>query len=135
LIACLDPDAVAWGRFDVRIEGQSHWFPIISTLINWRSRWTGVATGDQGLFMTRRAYAAVGGFPPLPLMEDVAITKALRRRAPPICLAAPISTSGRRWEKHGVLRTVWLMWQLRFDFWRGVAASELHARYYGSGRP
>jgi rSAM/selenodomain-associated transferase 2 len=121
----------SWGRFDVVIEGRSAWLPVIAWFMNQRSRLTGIATGDQGLFMTRAAFERVGGYAPVPLMEDVAMSAALKRLAPPACLRARIRTSGRRWDTRGALRTILLMWRLRFDYWRGVPADQLHARYYG----
>lgn len=127
-------DPRAWGRFDVTVQGRSAWFPVISWFINQRSRATGIATGDQGIFLTRAAFEAVGGFPSLPLMEDVAICKRLKRLARPVCLRQKMITSGRRWERHGVWHTIFLMWRLRFDYWRGVPAEALHARYYGPQR-
>jgi rSAM/selenodomain-associated transferase 2 len=119
----------AWGRFDVRIHGHARMFPLISTMINVRSRLSGIATGDQALFMTRAAYARVGGFPDLPLMEDVEICKRLKRHSRPLCLRQRVVTSGRRWETRGVWRTIVLMWRLRFAYWRGTPAEQL-ARLY-----
>ena len=118
-----------WGRFDVRIRGQARMFPVISTMINLRSRLSGIATGDQALFMTRATFQNVGGFPDLPLMEDVEICKRLKRRSRPLCLRARVSTSGRRWETRGVWRTIVLMWRLRFAYWCGTPADQL-ARLY-----
>ncbi len=120
----------AWGRFDVHIEGRSHWLPIVAAMMNLRSRLTGIATGDQALFVTRAAFDAVGGFPAQPLMEDIELSKRLQRIGPPACLRARVATSGRRWDRHGAWRTILLMWRLRFDYWRGVPASRLVARYY-----
>ena len=119
----------AWGRFDVRIIGRPRMLRVVASLMNWRSRLTGVATGDQGLFMTRTAFAAVGGFPEQPLMEDIDISIRLRRLSPPLCLRGPLLTSGRRWETRGVWRTIWLMWRLRLDHWRGVPVEQLAERY------
>jgi rSAM/selenodomain-associated transferase 2 len=118
-----------WGRFDVRIRGHARMFPVISTLINWRSRLSGIATGDQALFMTRAAYLTVGGFPEMPLMEDVEICRRLKRQSRPLCLRERVATSGRRWETRGVWRTILLMWRLRFEYWRGTPAEQL-ARLY-----
>jgi rSAM/selenodomain-associated transferase 2 len=119
-----------WGRFDVAIEGRSTWLPVIATLMNLRSRLTGIATGDQAIFVTRAAFDAVGGYPEQPLMEDIELSKRLKRIGPPACLRARAVTSGRRWEQHGVWRTILLMWRLRFDYWRGVPAARLAARYH-----
>jgi rSAM/selenodomain-associated transferase 2 len=118
-----------WGRFDVRIRGRSRMFPVISTMINLRSRLSGIATGDQSLFMTRAAYRSVGGFPDLPLMEDVEICKRLKRHSRPVCLHGPVVTSGRRWETRGVWRTILLMWHLRFAYWCGTPAERLAQLY------
>ncbi|MCX2843029.1 TIGR04283 family arsenosugar biosynthesis glycosyltransferase, partial [Microbulbifer thermotolerans] len=109
-----------WGRFDVRISGNSIWFPLIATLINWRSRISGIATGDQGIFVRRDLFEELGGFADQPLMEDIALSGRLLELARPACIRARVTTSGRRWQKYGVLRTVLLMWRLRFDYWRGV---------------
>jgi rSAM/selenodomain-associated transferase 2 len=129
VIAGLQDGRHRWGRFDVRIRGRSRMFPLIGTMINLRSRLSGIATGDQALFMTRAAYSAVGGFPDLPLMEDVEICKRLKRLSRPACLAEPVVTSGRRWETRGVWRTILLMWRLRFAYWSGTPAEQL-ARLY-----
>ncbi len=121
-----------WGRFDIRITGGHFMFAVISWFMNHRSRLTGIATGDQGLFMTRRSYDAIGGFPAQSLMEDVELCKRLKgaHLAGPALLAERITTSGRRWQQHGVWRTILLMWRLRFQYWRGTPAAELHAAYY-----
>lgn len=119
----------AWGRFDVCIAGHPFMLRVIAYLMNWRSRLTGIATGDQAMFMTRRAFESVGGFPDQPLMEDVEMSKRLLALSKPICLADRVVTSGRRWEAHGVWRTIWLMWRLRWAYWRGADAAEL-ARWY-----
>jgi rSAM/selenodomain-associated transferase 2 len=118
-----------WGRFDVHIVGRHRMLPVIATLMNWRSRHTGIATGDQAIFVTRKAFDAVGGYPDIALMEDIALSRALRRRSPPACLSARVRTSGRRWEQHGVWRTIWLMWRLRAAYWLGADPVELARRY------
>ena len=125
------PDAATWkwGRFDVRIEGRSPLLAVIATFMNWRSQVTGIATGDQAMFVTRAAFAGVGGFPQIPLMEDVALSKALKRVSRPLCLAARVVTSGRRWERGGVIRTVLLMWRLRLAYFFGVEPAVLARRY------
>ena len=119
----------SWGRFDVRIVGSSPWLKVISFCMNWRSRLTGIATGDQTIFMTREAFNKVGGFPEQPLMEDIEMSKRLKRLSPPVCLPERVVTSGRRWDQNGVWKTILLMWRLRWAYWRGVPASEL-ARLY-----
>lgn len=118
-----------WGRFDVSIEGQPRMLRVVAALMNLRSRLTGMATGDQALFMTRQAFALVGGFPALALMEDIEMSRRLKRLSPPVCLRAKVITSGRRWETRGVWRTIFLMWRLRWAYWRGVPASELARAY------
>jgi rSAM/selenodomain-associated transferase 2 len=117
-----------WGRFDVRIAGAHRLFPVIAAAMNLRSRITGIVTGDQAIFTTRSAFGP--GFPDLPLMEDIALTKRLKRIGPPLGIAAPVVTSGRRWEKHGVTRTILLMWWLRFAYFLGANPARL-ARSYG----
>jgi rSAM/selenodomain-associated transferase 2 len=120
----------AWGRFDVRITGRSRWLPIVSALMNLRSRTTGIATGDQAIFMTRAAFDAVGGFPEQPLMEDIEISRRLKHRfGRPACLRTRVATSGRRWDERGAWRTIVLMWRLRWAYWRGVSAQAIAARY------
>lgn len=118
-----------WGRFDVRISGRSPLLRVVAALMNLRSRLTGIATGDQAIFVRRDAFAAVGGFPLQPLMEDIEISRRLRCRSRPVCLRQRATTSGRRWEQRGVWRTVWLMWWLRWAYWRGVPAEVLAEAY------
>lgn len=118
-----------WGRFDVRIKGRSWVLRVIARLMNWRSRLTGIATGDQAMFATRAAFEAVGGFPDQPLMEDIELSKRLRALSPPACLRDRVTTSGRRWEARGVWRTIFLMWRLRWAYWRGVPARVLTSSY------
>ncbi|MFM7295095.1 MAG: TIGR04283 family arsenosugar biosynthesis glycosyltransferase [Burkholderiales bacterium] len=132
LIASAIESGQTWGRFDVSIRGTHFMLPIVAWFMNRRSRLSGISTGDQGLFVTRHAFDRVGGFPPQPLMEDVEICKRLRKLTPPACLSARMSTSGRRWEKNGVWRTIFLMWKLRFQYWRGANPDELYGIYYGS---
>jgi rSAM/selenodomain-associated transferase 2 len=119
-----------WGRFDVILEGRSVWLRVIAAMMNLRSRLTGIATGDQAIFVTPAAFAAAGAYPDQPLMEDIELSKRLKHLGPPACLRARVTTSARRWEKDGVWRTILLMWRLRFDYWRGVPAVKLHAWYY-----
>lgn len=118
-----------WGRFDVRIGGRSPLLRVVAALMNLRSRLTGIATGDQAIFVRRAAFAAVGGFPLQPLMEDIEISRRLRCRSRPVCLRQRATTSGRRWEQRGVWRTIWLMWRLRWAYWRGVPAEVLAEAY------
>ncbi|PWG64147.1 glycosyl transferase [Spiribacter halobius] len=120
----------AWGRFDVAIAGRARTLRVIAWCMNRRSCLTGIATGDQALFVRRRAFEAVGGFPDQPLMEDIALSRSLRRRFGwPACPHGPVVTSGRRWEQGGVWRTILLMWRLRLRYWLG-ADPETLARLY-----
>jgi rSAM/selenodomain-associated transferase 2 len=118
-----------WGRFDVEIAGRHPLLPLVARLVSWRSRLTGIATGDQALFVRREHFEAVGGFPGIPLMEDVALSARLRRAGRPACLRLRVVTSGRRWESRGVVRTILLMWWLRFLFWLGRDPARLARRY------
>ena len=124
-----------WGRFDVRIAGRPWVLRVVAALMNGRSRLTGIATGDQVIFVRRDAFAALGGFPDLPLMEDIALSRRLKRLGPPACLRQRVITSGRRWESQGPWRTILLMWRLRFDYWRGAPAESLAGRYRLPSQP
>ncbi len=128
VLAALDSGAL-WGRFDVRISGRSPMFKVIAGLMNWRSRWTGIATGDQAIFVRREVFERSGGFADQPLMEDVELSHRLRSAAPPACLRQHVTTSGRRWERHGIWRTIFLMWRLRWCYWRGTPAEQLARAY------
>lgn len=118
-----------WGRFDVAIDSPRPLLRIVSALMNRRSRWTGIATGDQAMFVRRELFDRVGGFPDQPLMEDVALSKRLKRHGPPACLRERVTTSARRWERHGLWRTILLMWRLRAAYFFGADPSELAVRY------
>ncbi|WP_246286461.1 TIGR04283 family arsenosugar biosynthesis glycosyltransferase [Vreelandella maris] len=119
----------AWGRFDIQLSGRSGWLPVVSWMMNKRSRLTGIATGDQGIFMSARTFKAVGGFPEQPLMEDIELSKRLKRVSPPACLTAKVISSGRRWDQYGAWKTIRLMWRLRYRYWRGVSATQLAKEY------
>lgn len=118
-----------WGRFDVTIEGRSRMLPVVAALMNARSRLTGIATGDQGMFCTREAFQRAGGFPAIALMEDVALSKSLRRLSRPACLRLRAVTSGRRWDEHGAWPTILLMWRLRAAYFLGADPAALAQRY------
>jgi rSAM/selenodomain-associated transferase 2 len=119
-----------WGRFDVAIDGRPRILKLVSLMMNLRSRLTGIATGDQGIFMQRDLFEKAGGYAPIPLMEDVAMSKRLKRLAGrPACLAARVVTSGRRWEAHGPWRTIVVMWRLRLAYALGADPTRL-ARLY-----
>ncbi len=118
-----------WGRFDVTIAGEPRLLRVVALLMNLRSRWSGIATGDQAIFMQRALFDAVGGFPDQPLMEDIEISRRLGALSRPACLRARVQTSGRRWESRGVWRTIILMWRLRWRYWRGEPAAALAKAY------
>ena len=99
-------------------------------MINWRSRLSGIATGDQAIFISQSLFKQIGGYPNQALMEDVELCKQLKVIAKPACLKSKVITSARRWQQHGTWRTIILMWHLRFDYWRGVSADNIKARYY-----
>ena len=119
-----------WGRFDVEIQSARLDLRLVAGLMNWRSRWTGICTGDQGIFVHQAVLRAAGGMPSQPLMEDIELTRRLRRLSAPRCLPGKLRTSARRWEQHGVLRTVFAMWWLRLRYWVGASPERLAARYY-----
>jgi len=125
----------AWGRFDVTIEGRSRLLPIVSFCMNLRSALTGMATGDQAIFMTRAAFEAIEGFPDIALMEDIAASRLLKRLGPPLRLRDKARTSGRRWDNKGALRTILLMWSLRLAFFLGADPDALARRYGYAPRP
>jgi len=118
-----------WGYFDVRLSGNHLLFRCVERLINLRSRLSGIATGDQGIFVCRKLFEAVGGFPDIELMEDIALSKRLKRHGPPLCLRQPVLTSSRRWEKRGILRTVLLMWFLRLAYFMKANPKHLAQLY------
>jgi rSAM/selenodomain-associated transferase 2 len=128
-------DAIAsgrrWGRFDVRLASARPALAVVGAAMNLRSRLTGIATGDQAVFVAREVWDGVGGFAPIPLMEDVELAARLRRVAPPACLRLRVEVSARRWERAGVVRTVLLMWALRAAYALGVSPERLHRVYYG----
>jgi rSAM/selenodomain-associated transferase 2 len=119
----------AWGRFDVRLDGDHPLLPVVALAMNLRSRLTGIATGDQAMFVRRDVFIAAGGFPEIALMEDIALSARLKRFGWPLCLRARVVTSGRRWQSHGVFRTIALMWRLRLAYFLGVDPARLAPRY------
>jgi len=118
----------AWGRFDVRFDAGGP-LRLVALMMNTRSRATGICTGDQAMFVTRAAFDQAGGFPPIALMEDVALSARLKRVSRPLCLSARATTSGRRWRRHGFMRTILLMWRLRIAFFFGRDPVTLARRY------
>lgn len=124
----------AWGRFDIRFADTSPLLRLVAGLANLRSRLSGIATGDQGIFVTRELFEQVHGFPPIPLMEDIALSRMLKAHSRPACLRQQLTTSARRWRQHGVIRTIVLMWSLRLGYFLGMSPDTL-ARYYPTHRP
>ncbi len=123
----------AWGRFDVRLDSSRPALTVVGAMMNWRSRCTGIATGDQAIFIARAAWQQVGQWPDVPLMEDIRMsTQLLRRVGPPACLKQRVLVSARRWEQRGTVRTILLMWVLRALHTMGVAPDALHRAYYGA---
>jgi rSAM/selenodomain-associated transferase 2 len=118
-----------WGRFDVQLSGQHPMLRVVEWMMNQRSRLTGVCTGDQGIFLTKHAFENVGGYPEIPLMEDVELS--VRLKAAPYCIRQKLVTSSRRWEEKGVYQTIWLMWSLRLRYFFGASPESLVQRYYG----
>lgn len=127
--ALIKPTVVG-GRFDVTFDSPSVWGTIISTLMNWRSRVSGIATGDQALFVRRHVFEQLGGFPDIPLMEDIAFSRRLKRTGQVAALRQKVTTSFRRWEQNGPLRTILLMWALRFLYWAGASPHSLARLYH-----
>ena len=119
-----------WGRFDVRLSGSQWLLRVVETSMNLRSCLTSVATGDQAMFFRRRFFENMGGYPPLPLMEDIAISKQARKQQKPACIKHPVITSSQRWEENGIVRTILSMWYLRLAYWSGVKVEKLHKLYY-----
>lgn len=119
-----------WGRFDVGLDSREPLLKIVGLMINQRSRLMGIATGDQAIFIKKSVFEQIGGYPDQPLMEDIELCKRLKKIARPACLKSKVITSARRWQQHGTWRTIFLMWHLRFDYWRGVSPNVLKQRYY-----
>jgi len=127
--ALADPSIVG-GRFDVRFTSPRWPFRLIAALMNWRSRWSGIATGDQGIFVRRASFEALGGYRDIPLMEDIELTRRLKRLGRMACLDARVTTSSRKWEREGIARTILLMWTLRLLYFVGVSPARLVGWYY-----
>ena len=118
-----------WGRFDVRLSGPNWLFRVIESMMNLRSRFTGIVTGDQCLFVGRELFESIGGFPEIAIMEDVAISKVLKRTGRPVCLHSSVITSSRRWETNGIVSTVLLMWSMRLLYFFGASPERLSRMY------
>jgi len=128
IIAALQ-QAGNWGRFDVRLSGDGFLLRLVERMMNWRSRFTGIATGDQGIFVSRELFESVGGFAALPLMEDIDLSRRLKSRQWPVCLRDTLTVSSRRWEQQGIFPTVALMWVLRLAYFLGVPPARLAMHY------
>lgn len=121
--------AQEWGRFNIKLSGENVLFRVIERMMNFRSCFSGIATGDQGIFVKRKSFELVKGYSNIPLMEDVSLSKKLNKVSKPVCLKDKLITSSRRWEQHGIFSTIFLMWKLRFLYWLGVSADKLAAQY------
>lgn len=119
----------SWGWFDVRLSGRHPMLRVVERLMNVRSRLTGITTGDHAIFVRRATFEEVGGYPDIPLMEDIALSRRLKRASRPLCLAQPVITSSRRWEEKGILRTILLMWRLRLAYALGADPHRLARSY------
>lgn len=128
--ALQDPRIVG-GHFDVRFDNPAAIFQVVACFMNWRSRLTGISTGDQAIFVRRTSFDAIGGYPQIPLMEDVEFTRRLKRTGRLAALRAHVTTAARKWERDGVLRTILVMWTLRLLYLCGVGPDRLHRLYYG----
>ena len=128
-ISAIAADTFCWGRFDVKLSGE-HWsFRVIESMMNLRSRLTGIATGDQLVFISRKLFREVDGFPEIALMEDIAMSQKLKKISSPMCLRQKVLTSSRRWEKHGIINTILKMWWLRLSYFMGVDPVRLARQY------
>jgi rSAM/selenodomain-associated transferase 2/rSAM/selenodomain-associated transferase 1 len=135
LIARAIASGHSWGRFDVRIDGPDPMLRVVERLMNLRSRLTGIATGDQAMFVRRDLFERLGGFADLPLMEDIELSKRLKKLGRPACMNVPVVTSARRWQQHGVWHTIVLMWRLRLAFFLGTSPQALAQQYGYAPRP
>lgn len=129
IINAVTMETYTWGRFDIRLSGRQRLLRLVESSMNLRSRLTGIATGDQGVFVSRGLFYKAGGFPHQRLMEDIALSKHLKKYQAPICLREKLETSSRRWEQRGIIRTILLMWRLRMAYYLGVSADKLALHY------
>jgi len=130
LMSLFNGTAAQWGFFPVKLSGQQWPLAVVAQMMNWRSRATHIGTGDQGLWVSSVLFQRVGGFDVIPLMEDVALCKTLRKVSKPVIYSEPVITSSRRWEEQGIYSTIALMWRLRWDYYRGVSPEQLVKKYY-----
>ena len=129
ILRTMQETSADWGRFNVCITGRSFMFKVIAWFMNHRSCLSSIVTGDQGIFIRKQLFEKVGGFPVQPLMEDIEFSKRLKKIVKPAALKEKVTTSGRRWEQRGIWSTIYLMWCLRFAYWRGADVDELAAQY------
>lgn len=127
--AALQAGGSVWGRFDVRIDGEAPILKVVAAMMNRRSRLTGICTGDQAIFVTRSAFERLGGFTPIVLMEDIEFSKRAKTLSRPAAIGARVVTSGRRWQRHGIWRTIVLMWRFRLAYFFGADPEQLARRY------
>jgi len=118
-----------WGRFDIQLSGKMAGLPVVSALMNWRSRLTGIATGDQVIFISKKLFEKIGGYPDILLMEDISLCAQLKKISPPLCLTEKVISSGRRWETRGLIKTILLMWSLRLRYFFGENTDTLSMLY------
>ena len=121
---------LTWGRFNVHLSGSHFMFRVIETLMNFRSRVSGIATGDQAIFINKDLFEKIGGYKEIPIMEDIEISRRLKKISRPACIQSHVITSSRRWETSGIYRTVFLMWRLRLSYWLGADPMRLAKQYY-----
>ncbi|MFT5321306.1 MAG: rSAM/selenodomain-associated transferase 2 [Pseudohongiellaceae bacterium] len=130
LLAAMSESCNHWGRFDVQLDQPGFSYSVIAAMMNLRSRLSGVSTGDQGMFVRREIFHRVGGFQSISLMEDIALSKALRKHSRPVCLSSKLLTSARRWQQQGIVKTIFLMWSLRLAYFLGANPDKLAEIYY-----
>lgn len=127
--ASMQDSKVIAGRFDIILSGSHLMFRLVELFVNWRSRLTRISSGDQAMFIRRDIFESLGGFPDQVLMEDIEMSKRLKVLGKITCLHEQVVTSSRRWEKHGIFRTILLMWRLRFQYWLGADPANLKQQY------
>ncbi len=128
-LSLIERTDLGWGRFDIQLNGKLTMLKVISFFMNWRSRLTGIATGDQVIFVRKHLFDRVGGYPDIALMEDITLCSNLKKHSKPDCLSAKVKSSGRRWEQYGVFKTILLMWSLRLRYFFGVSPEILSTLY------
>lgn len=126
-------DGYQWGRFDIKLTGSHPMLKVVAWLMNKRSRWTGIATGDQAIFVTKALFEQMNGFAEIALMEDIELSSRLKKQGRPYCIKSKVISSGRRWLNFGIFKTIVLMWWLRLQFFLGAQPEHL-AKLYTEGR-